>query len=93
MEGAVASKITRSLNEHNPISKSQDQTLDIFNDLATLAEWETRGNNEKRTNLYGDSSPTKRLAHLRHFPSTNSSKQPRRAKRKAIKGQSTLTKE
>ena len=72
---------------------SLDLTSDIFNDLATLAEWETIGNNEKRTNLYGQSSLTKRLTRLRHFPSIDSSKQPRRVKRKAIEGQSTLTKE
>ena len=93
MEGEVASEITRSSNEDNPVSKSLNLTSDIFNNLTTLAEWETRGNNKKRTNLYGQSSPTKRLTHLRHSPSTDSSKQPRRAKRKAIKGQSTLTEE
>ena len=93
MEGEVASKITRSLDEDNPISRSLDLTSDIFTDLATLTEWETRGNNEERIDLYGQSSSTKRLTHLRHFPSTDSSKQPRRAKKKGIDGQSTLTAE
>ena len=46
-------EITRSSNEDNPFSRSLDLTSDIFNDLATLAEWETRGNNEERKNLYG----------------------------------------
>ena len=41
-----------------PVSNSLDLTsLNIFSDLATLAEWETRGNKEERTKLCGQSPP------------------------------------
>jgi len=71
VEGEVASEIAWLSDEDNPISRSLDLTSDIFNGLATLAEWETRGNNEEMTNLYGQPSPMKRLIHLRHSPSTD----------------------
>ena len=58
MEEDVALEITRSSDEDNPVSKSLGLTSDIFNDLANLAEWEPRGNNEERISLYGQSSPT-----------------------------------
>ena len=94
MEGEVTVGITRPSDEDNPISNSLDLTSpDIFSNLATIVERETRGNKEERTNLCGQSSPTKKLNHLRISPSTTLSKQPKQAKRKATEGQSTLTEE
>jgi len=61
VETKVASEITRSSDEDNPVSKSLDLTLYIFNNLATSTEWETRGNNEERKEVYGQSSPKKKL--------------------------------
>ena len=56
MEGEVASEITRSSDEDNPVSMSLDLTSDIFNNLATLAEWQTRGIT-KKGQTYMDSPP------------------------------------
>ena len=53
VETEAASEITRSSDEDNPVSRSLDLTSDIFNNLATLAKRETRGNNEERTEVYG----------------------------------------
>ena len=72
----MASKTTRSSNEDSLVSRSLDLTSDIFNDLAILVEWETRGNNKERTKVYGQSSPTKKLILSRNSFSTDSSKLP-----------------
>ena len=94
VEGEVTSRITRSSDEDNPVSNSLDLTFpNIFSNLATLAEQETRGNKKERTKLYRQSSPTTRLTHLGHSPSITLSKQPKQAKRKAIEGKSNLTEE
>ena len=94
VEGEETLGISQLSDEDNLISSSLGLTSpDIFKDLVTLVEQETKGNKEERTNLYRQSSPMKRLTPLRHSPSTISSKQPKRAKRKDIEGQSTLTKE
>ena len=71
VETEVASETMQSLNEDNPIYKSLDLTSDIFNNLATPTEWETRGNSEERTEVYGQSSPAKKLILSRHSPSTD----------------------
>ena len=76
MDTKVASETTRSSDKDNFVSKSLDLTLDIFNDLATLAEWETKGNNKERTEVYEQSSPINKLILSRHPPSTDSSKLP-----------------
>nr|POE63897.1 hypothetical protein CFP56_01936 [Quercus suber] len=57
VEGEVALEITRSSDEDNPVSKSLDQTSDIFNDLDTIAKRETKRNNEKKGQTYMDSPP------------------------------------
>ena len=53
MDTEVEYETTRSLDKDSLISRSLYLTLDIFNDLATLAEWETKGNNEERIVVYG----------------------------------------
>ena len=83
--------LEQSSNEDNPISRSLDLTPDILHNLATSAEWETKGNKEERTEVYGQSFPTKELILSRHSPSTNSSKLPKWAKKKAMEGQSAQT--
>ena len=70
----MASETTRSLDEDSPISRSLDLTSDIFNDLATLAEWETGGKNEERIEVYKQSSLAKKS---RHYPSIDLSKLPK----------------
>ena len=87
----VASETTRSSDENSPVLRSLDLTSNIFNNPATLVEWETRGNYEEMREVYGQSSPTKKLILSRHSPSTNSSKLPKWVKKRAIEGQFTLT--
>ena len=84
---------TWSLDVDNLVSRSLDLTSDIFRNLATSAEWETKGNKEERTKVYGQSSLTKELTLTRRFPSMDSSKLPKWVKKKAIEGQSALTAE
>jgi len=67
-ETEVASETTRSSDEDNPVSKSLDLILVILNNLATLAEWDTKGNKEERTKIYGQSFPMKELILSRHSP-------------------------
>ena len=73
----MASKTTQSSDEDNPISRSLDLTSDILSNLATSAKWETKGNKEVRTKVYGQSSPTKELALSGCSLSTDSSKLPK----------------
>ena len=71
----VAFETMRSSNENS--LRSLCLTSTIFNNLATLVEWETRGNYEEMREVYGQSSPTKKPILSRHSPSTNSSKLPK----------------
>ena len=87
----MASKTTQSSNEDNAVSRSLDLTSDILSNLATLVEWETKGNKEERTKVYGQSFNMKELTLSRCSPSTDSSKLPKWVKKKAIEGQSSLT--
>ena len=48
----MASETTQSSNKDNTVSKSLDLTLDILSNLATSAEWKTKGNKEERTKVY-----------------------------------------
>ena len=52
METEVDSEITQSLDVDNLVSRSLDLTSNIFNNLATSAEWETKGNIEERIEVY-----------------------------------------
>ena len=87
----MAFETARLSDEDSLISKSLDLNFDILNNLATLAEWEAKGNKEERTRVYRQSFPMKELTLSRRSPSMDSSKLPKWVKKKAIEGQSTLT--
>ena len=81
----MALKTTQSSDEDSPVSRSLDLTLDILNNLATSVKWETKGNKEEKTEVYGQSFPTKELILSRHSPLQTQANYPNDKKRRLWK--------